>query len=136
MSEELRAALDRFRRCQTAFQLKDVYGCSESREALALYAKDEAWLAQEYLAEHPADYAEPVTEEWLVARGFEWSTDEEAYIFADIESGSTLLVWRCCTKPVVWALEYDNDFTWPHDIHQRGHLLQVCKALGITLKEP
>lgn len=65
MSDELRAAIVRVRLCQQ--EGPDVaYPNAKGGE----YIRDMDTLTEAYLAEHPADDGEPVTEEWLRSVGF------------------------------------------------------------------
>lgn len=72
MSDELRAVEERVRRCRGGEDATDVYPVAGRivEYACAALSADEMLLADAYLAEHPADDAEPVTEGWLQAIGF------------------------------------------------------------------
>lgn len=78
MTDELKAATDRFRRAQTAKYMRDIYtDCFSPTQELAAYTADEAMCAKAYLAdlarreEQDREDAEPATERWQ-ADTFDW----------------------------------------------------------------
>jgi len=93
----------------------------------AMEMGDERALAAAYLAEHPADDGEPITEEWLRSVGFKVSPDFE---FLFIEAG---------LRP--GTIEFDPDIGWiifgskaTRLLETRGDVRRLCAALGIELK--
>ena len=79
-------------------------------------------LADEYIADHPADDDETVTAEWLDVLGFEYGNLSGLYIRNPR--------WSRYETPT-------NFFTKvvPHP-KTRGDVRRLCRALGIELKEP
>jgi len=112
-------------------------------------------LALAYLAEHPADDAEPVTEEWFRSVGLTnptlYSEPDKGYygdrvaalMFADKDSvpsrfgvmfsdGPDGWNWWAC---MVNADGFDGSQDYLCPAPTRGHVRRLCAALGITLTE-
>ena len=92
-------------------------------------------LADAYLAEHPADDAEPISEEWLRSVWFVAVESDMGRNYSDhfeIEAASkgTLNLWEF-NQTGDWLI---NGFdSWP--LKSRGDVRRLCAALGIQLKE-
>lgn len=78
MTDELRAACERLRRYQAASDANDVAAMDAVYDAHGNNPdncdsiwEDQADVADAYLAEHPADDDEPITEDWLAANRFQ-----------------------------------------------------------------
>ena len=100
----------------------------------ALDRQDATLLASLYLAEHPADDGEDVTEEWLESVG--WRRNRGYMDSPQIGDSCFQLTW--CSLGQSMLLECDDndqpDVTLPH-IKTRGDVRRLCEALGIELKE-
>lgn len=85
-------------------------------------------LAAAYLAEHPADDAEPITANWLAAVGFTspgaFTHTIDGGITMEWFSGGDLGQWECII----------GDHVCP-DFGTRGQLRRLCAALGVPLSE-
>lgn len=81
-------------------------------------------VAAAYLAEHPADDAEPVTGTWLFSLGFRpaWG---HPYCF-----NANGIDVRCTADEL--ALATRTDELWTHERPTRGHVRRLLLALGIT----
>lgn len=116
MNEELKRVIERYRERnsnQSEYQDSIVY--SEDVDA--------GILAEAYLAEHPADDDEPLSQEWLssVSRGVFGKVAFVSYELLDDAS-----VWRMLGDDRGWYL-----FT---SVKTRGDVRRLCRALGIELK--
>jgi hypothetical protein len=133
MSKELREAAEH--------GVEKFKALSDGRHALV---KTSAWkalklLADAWLAEHPVDDDEPVTEEWLLSVGFSkknsaWASigfDDEIYErYLGIEEDFSLALG-------------EHDFLglnaiyvpFPGAAKTRGDVRRLCKALGVPLKQ-
>lgn len=109
MSEELRAAAQRI--------LDDDCGGHEGLEG------DATGIAMAYLAEHPADDGEAITDDWLdtvIVKGLlDWNYREDTH-------------WRCLE---VFIHDWWHDYPLPSGA-TRGTVRRLASALGIELKEP
>lgn len=115
MSDELRAAAERFRqRTRIGIAGPGIPACDEDAHA----------LADAYLAEHPADDAEPVSEEWLLLVGFASSARHPQRLNVGQLSCSCGSLW--CYGGVVLS----------RTPMTRGDVRRLCQALGVELKEP
>jgi hypothetical protein len=125
MSKELRAAAERL--INEPHGNRDAgYGASPQR------INDERWVAQEYLAEHPADDADYPDGEWLLAvLPVSYSGTDRAHVDV-IEQGTVV----ACV-----------DFLWSdgctichinlqlfREMKTRKQVRDLCRGLGITLK--
>ena len=129
MTPELRAAMERLRRIEAGESYYEVYGCQPTGHGHM--QRDERKLVDAFMAEHPADDDETVTEEWLgrvggvksseYAKAFRRAGSDDLYFFYagrnPFQSGLT----RFFKMPVV---------------ETRGDVRRLCVALGIELKEP
>ncbi len=102
-------------------------------------------LAAAWLAEHPADDAEPITAEWLAALPTAFAVDlawhghgpETAWL-ADGESGRIGV--RFCRYEKAWeaylcnADDFDGRERYLTAVPTRGHLRRLCAALGQPLR--
>lgn len=85
-------------------------------------------VADAYLAEHPADSEQSVTEEWLRSVGFVAGRMPKDLALPPIVRGISLAgdeYWLVRTYPI------PSD----HEPKTRGHVRRLCSALGIPLKE-
>ena len=96
-------------------------------------------VADAYIAEHPADDGDAVTEEWLLGCGFlpaAWCRPKRdgdagrsgSYSLGDLH---LLFVIDCLDEPGFWCLGGINTAPLP----TRGHVRRFCAAIGITLTE-
>ena len=97
-----------------------------SKNMLAMFEKV-YWVSQAYLAEHPADDDEPVTEEWLLSVGF---VHDATHV--------VLRNWGPQRNGNIQA--YPNGKWWLNgtamiQMKTRGQVRRLCAALGIGLKE-
>jgi hypothetical protein len=121
-SDELRAAAMRTVNAY-AEKISEWY-LAKSRPAEA----DAFDLALAYLADHPADDAEPVTAEWLASVGFTAGKFPRDLIRGPVLRGVSSAgdeYWAIRTYPI------------PNDAKPwtRGHLRRLCAALGVPLTE-
>lgn len=121
MSDKVRKAAERLRRTRGSdyVTLKLVYG--DNGEQLQ---QDMMEIADAYLAEHPADDDEPITNEWLTSFGrhFEFNGHELA-----INSDGGVELWtHWGGESVVIDL---------CDVATRGDVRRLLRGLGIKLPE-
>ena len=111
-NDDIRAAAER---------CKDLFGTFVDFDNMPIECiKDLFVLAQAYIAEHPADDDEPVTDEWLDSV---FGTDDSL-----------------CTE---WHDEWGEKITWLDKFglvsipmpKTRGDVRRLCRALGIELNE-
>ena len=141
MSDELRAAASEVMRKANVVLLDDA-----SAEFVSAAA-----LAKAYLAEHPADDAEPLSEEWLHAVGFELGTLQASLLIPPIcpDAAIAELILHCdqfgWSASLIQGLPSGDDqrvrddhvtLTSLPDTMTRGHIRGLARALGIALKEP
>lgn len=102
----------------------------------ALVGQDAMKLALAYLEEHPADDDEPVTEDWLrTICEYEPSEDGGGLMITD-EMMNLAINFVGSSDPNIWSAQIgEQGDCWPHDLHTRGCVRRLCKALGIPLKE-
>lgn len=139
MSDDpIQAAAGRLRRWRAGEDPWAVYGVADEDHPNALVREladaDRAVLADAYLAEHPADDAEPVTEEWLKSEvGMtvpSWHTYEPRLLreVVDDEGRWDMRLW--------WAIERRSfeigGRTVP--VATRGDVRRLFSALGVELK--
>lgn len=88
-------------------------------------------LAQQYTIEHPADDAEPVTEDWLRSVG--WSLKS---VFREMYHEPTMLRWAMPVLQAdmgVWSIgEMREQLRYAPKT--RGDVRRLCAALGVELK--
>lgn len=87
--------------------------------------RDGAAVAAAWLAEHPADDAEPVTEEWLRSVGFS-SRPNNRWLQIRTPQGGRLDCWMASP---LWEF-HDEAVAIPQT---RGDVRRLCTALGIDL---
>ena len=98
------------------------YQSAKTRQAM--YA-----IVKAYLAEHPADDGEPVTEEWLLGVGFiQGKSKNSRLIFLDYFTIDDLLSGECSVCG--WA----DHVTLRSTCKTRGDVRRLCTALCIPLK--
>lgn len=134
-TEELRAAANRWQEGNYSYSALDCDTYSDSEVA------DMRLLARAYLAEHPADDAEPVTAEWLRSVGFCREMQPASSNNLTIRHGSAIVTrWMNSDNVPRWSVRMYADETpdWVPPCIQpktRGDVRRLCKALGIELKE-
>lgn len=126
---ELQAAVERLRRVSGGEPKALVYRTDTVPNVLHAY--DEHTLAQSYLAEHPEDESDPVTERWIQSIGFK--EDDEP-----MQPARSL--WHI--GELMYRPHYFGDFmprwqfgpsTVPNQ-NTRGDVRRLMSALGIDLK--
>lgn len=122
MTNELRAAAER------VIQQGDSSVYWHSPQAIT----DSEKLARAYLAEHPADGGEPITEEWLQSVGFEPRKGSKFHFVYDAAPYMTIM-WDYRED----ELMIGHAQTWKRlgDNRTRGDVRRLCRALGIELKD-
>lgn len=88
-------------------------------------------LVAAYLADHPADDADPVTEGWLRTVGF-----QQAGPCLEVSSPSEAIriaLWFTAPGVVEFWRLHGNKLD--HQPSTRGHVRRLCSALGIVLQE-
>lgn len=89
-------------------------------------------LAQAYLAEHPADENEPITEEWLRSAGFIWQSTDTYELHSGAFGNDYLRYTKIAFRAGLW---YANGLGCA-DCKTRGDVRRLCSALGIPLRTP
>ena len=149
MNEDAKAAMDRLRKHQAAVEdwTKSPYwgvheiGEQPSIDRNALNADCQV-LACVFLDEHPADSELEITEEWLLAVGFGEPTINIQSILAGCHSTMSggdpveLFVEVDGHASIMQSNEGDLIAITGRLFETRGQLRQLCRALGIELKEP
>ena len=94
---------------------------------------DIQYVANAYLAEHPADEDEPIDEDWLRSIGFHVNTGDDYYLWInspnqdfDIQYWDDWEEFRFATSK--------SDYDVPVSIKTRGQLRDLLKALGLETK--
>lgn len=150
-TREAAERLRRFRNGDNSAYPDDDGGFFEERGQTMCEA-DEETLADAYLAEHPADAEEPITEDWLRSVGFEKPDGGREN---ELSIGENDLYVCFGTEQTMWMARDHYDYTpkcyspfeepgkkgdqrlsripsglWPKT---RGQLLRLCAALNIPL---
>jgi len=123
MSDDVRAASGRLRRIHDWSRPLDVYGADYEHD----YSDDVATIVQAYLREHPADDAEPITEDWLRAVTPFFYCDK-----SDLYSHRQVMLGVCDGRTAVWIGSTASGCS--AYISTRGDLRLLANALGIELK--
>lgn len=90
-------------------------------------------IVEAWAREHPADEDEPLDEMWLRSICEEWG--EDGNIVTD-DSLNVAICFVGTRDPHVWSAELgERQHVWPNDLHTRGCVRRLAKALGIELKE-
>lgn len=137
MSDELRAAAERFSKWVDTPRVRIVGSVDQEQIDGDAYE-----LAAAYLAEHPADDAEPVTADWLRGLGFVRGQQAAADDNLTLRAGGVELTrWHRRGVPAVeWSVQTAEDGAdWlPPCLRPatRGHVRRLLAALGITPGEP
>ncbi len=128
-TQELRAAAER---------LASEDASAYPRHGNAYALTDAVALARAWLAEHPADDEEPISQSWLLASGwakvdYSWAGQVQCFEIANwgihwIEGGWGLFY--------LTADGFDGSETWLSHMNTRGCVRRLCAALEIELKEP
>lgn len=110
-----------------------------SGKPLGMTWREAEEVARAYLAEHPADDAEPVTPEWLQAEGFS-VVHTHADIEIDTAKGWTLFLRirffsmeASICQHRMSASESDGLALAGTKLATRGHVRRLAAALGIAL---
>jgi hypothetical protein len=135
MSDDVKAAAERL---LSGIELSDPYSIGDiyfsKKDGASFSLKDIFILAESYLAEHPADDCEPITEEWLRSVGF-----------SDGATGESL--WLRCKDSQLGHLRHTAmaldliTGNWTanglgcKECKTRGDVRRLAAALGIALKE-
>jgi hypothetical protein len=119
----LAEALERYRVWKASDGILPVQWAAPRPLALAIV------IADAYLAEHGADDAAPLTEEWMRRSGFYEVHPEVPVGYLRSREGLFLICdaigWR--------TLEFL--VSAPTYLPTRGHLRRLCRAVGVELKE-
>lgn len=133
LTDEQKAAVERLRAGKyDDHQRQDLFNFSRTR------MNDCAELAHLYLAEHPADDDELVTEEAVVAMGWENIGDDDCPVYRSPESGDAGPIDRLVWEPQMgcdgWGLEWNDKGPIPPP-ETMVKLRSLCRGLGIPLQE-
>ena len=132
--EQIRAAAERVRAMRKASNEHDG-GYADTDEGRIQSRCDHVTLAEAYLAEHPADDAEPIETDWLLSVGFSHHAALEQYAIGD---GIRLLYWPG-SKAGEWLIEVTDKYRAMREcgnLATRGDVRRLCGLIGNTLKEP
>jgi hypothetical protein len=89
-----------------------------------------------HLSAVPADDAEPVTADWLLASGFVRRGATQSYgIYGFPPTGEYMLTLKWVTPLMVMAYVFDSMVDETRREWTRGHVRRLCSALGVQLKE-
>lgn len=94
------------------------------RDNLRYDGSDTMALAAAYADEHPADYDEPITPDWLLSVGFKRGND--CYVYCG-------LYFEECSNGV-WELAAER-IRRCH-VATRGQMRDLYRAFGIEIEEP
>jgi len=150
MNEQVKSAMERLRQMRADADDHDG-GYPATEEGRRQSLLDHAALADAYLAEHPADDDEAITEDWLREVGFKSKTYQESEVLAlNIPKGvigdtqwieledETNGVFLLCRWSELYE-DYDGDDLPPDRVEvvcrTMGQLRRLCAALGIELTE-
>jgi hypothetical protein len=136
------AAVERVRRAGRV-GMAEAYGTYPSL-AMAMQADDHARIAALWLAEHPEDSDELVTEAWLRAVGFWPRSEDELCSPRTFDEAGPDPVWMLVhdRKPASpwrpkWCISFPGcQAGLGYDLPTRGDVRRLCRCLGITLTEP
>lgn len=145
MMKAIELAIERLRRLYAGVEsYHEVYGCPPT--GLGHQQRDERLVLDYVIAEHPADDAEPVTEEWLRSVG---AVDDPAAagsvpleMHLDFTIGGRTHQMRFARDVFTerigsWSLlpSVGAGRIWPQGREiTRGRVRRLCAALGIELK--
>lgn len=134
MIDELREAVERTRRVHAGETVCDVYGRVYLDDSWKRFAADNKVIAAAYLADHPADDAEPVTKEWLLSVGFDDRRNGVSMGLGLRVNGGPHLYCSCNAPGVTpdWYFD-DGRLIACNDLLTRGHVRRLCAALGVPL---
>lgn len=134
---DVRAAAERLRQMRADSEAFDG-GYPDNEDGRLQSLCDHAILADAYLAEHPADDDEPVTEDFIRSLNPPryWEAGAE-YVWPDVCLRYSLEI--CDGKPPVLSAGFyidggDKPVYLPH-IKTRGDVRRLCRALGVEVKE-
>lgn len=124
MSKELRSAAERCLK-----ELDGIHCGMSAGPGTCIMSKDVIALSEAWLAEHPADDDEPITEEWLRGVGFrETKVSDEHFRIIRKDQVSV-----CCddlSSPTTWCMR-GQEFLC--SFKTRGDVRRLCAAIGIEL---
>lgn len=94
---------------------------------------DIQYVANAYLADHPADEGEPITDGWLREIGFiQWNTSEHIYSMRFLKTNDELQLWRQSGSRMTVKV---FGVTLKSPVEARGQLRKLLEALGVETKE-
>ena len=117
MNEDVRKAAERLRRVYGEESQWSVY--DGHRDRASMLGSDEMTIAKAYLAEHPADEAIEISEDWLRSVGLR---------------DNRMVIEFMKTNDGRWASRW-HGWELPR-LKTRGQVRNLCAALGVELKEP
>jgi hypothetical protein len=142
VSENLRLFAENVKRHCDYLRKKNKEECGTAHIPGPMFSAE--YLANAYLAEHPADDDEPITADWLRSVGakevdLSWRNDQfsthlPAYVFGNGRFG----VWG---HEAAWSMYllnadgFDGQEEHVTAVRTRGQLRRLCAALGITLTQ-
>lgn len=137
----------------TAARLRRVYACTSNGDVCKVYGvrkwdaaawrreQDERALARQWIAERPADDAEPVTVPWLESAGFSVAS-YPSHFLADrgLDEQTGWHLWLRIRLPIMEAQichgmaigESDGIALTRASVRTRGDIRRLLAALGIT----
>ena len=146
----LTEAIERVRRFNAGEPLMSVYAECKTRppnrlgswsdydaaeRARAWLASDNDALASAYVAEHPADSEEPITEDWLRSVGFsDLHPGEPDGVLRIRKPGTSVVIEWGSKSGCVWIGEYFNQEKLAIN-PSRGYIRRLAAALGIELEQ-
>lgn len=149
VNADLRAATERLRRIRSGEDFHTVYGgnqkpiLSGGKEVSAFAdpvsvdkcLKDQQRVVGAYLAEHPADDDEPITEEWIATTSLYKCLSGTNYHLGCGEGSGMCLFWYLVEdfgKGPGWYLE---ECPLPIQPKTRGDLRRLCAVINIDLRK-
>lgn len=130
---DIREAAERLRQMRADSDDHDG-GYLDTPEGQRQSLHDHVCLADAYLAEHPTDDDEPISDEWLMETyGFDRCNNDQ-----DLGGTFSLVAYEHCEweiRSYVYAVYDGHDHS--HDLGKpktRGHVRRLCAALGIEPK--
>ena len=99
-----------------------------------LHCLDYKALATHYLAEHPADDAEPVTEDWLLSVGFTRNKIDQVILILESKDLGRAMTY-ITISPCELCIESDDGGSIWLGERTRGDVRTLCRALGVEKKE-
>ena len=128
--DELRAAAERVAKY---IRKKEPDMLSVGKPMQAFMA-DVRKVAAAYLAEHPADDAEPVTEDWLLSIGFTRNKIDQVILILESKDLGRAMTY-ITISPCELCIESDDGGSIWLGERTRGDVRTLCRALGVEMKE-